>query len=435
MGPKRVRTLTAEALGEMERPMKSQKRCLTKEDAVVTTKNSRKRKLTEDQEEMLITKFRRVRTLSEKRVPINLEEVNVERDWELEDEESSTENEEEETEELRKRRERALLRIKQKLKTELLTFGELSYLEACSVTEKVWKDYRQRVVALLEWCEKQGLPMTTDAEVDEVIVKYMNVKFERGYHSHEGEKLLAGFACLFADFGPKGSRKLPRAHRALKGWRRKAPPRSRRPVPWMVVAAVACRLSRKRLYKMGAWVILSYGGYLRPKETMGLRRGDLIAPVIGVTNHWCLLICPEERRDRTKIGESDDSVVWDAEYLQWFNPVLEALKVGDQDELLWDFSYGEIAGEIKKVSEELQISVVPYQLRHAGPSWERLTKLRTLEQIQKRGRWKTMRSVTRYEKAARLTHQVQSLTSHQLHLCEACVDRVEEFVLGRADCP
>ena len=72
MGPKRVRTLTAEALGEMEMPMKSQKRCLTKEDAAVTTKNSRrctrepgvahdvgytrvfsKRKMTEDQERIV----------------------------------------------------------------------------------------------------------------------------------------------------------------------------------------------------------------------------------------------------------------------------------------------------------------------------------------------------------------------------------------------
>ena len=76
------------------------------------------------------------------------------------------------------------------------------------------------------------------------------------------------------------------------------------------------------------------------------------------------------------------------------------------------------------------VSVAPCR-----PVLGKTDKAEDLRANPKERRWKTMRSVTRYEKAARLTHQVQSLTSHQLHLCEACVGQVEEFVLGRADCP
>ena len=51
------------------------------------------------------------------------------------------------------------------------------------------------------------------------------------------------------------------------------------------------------------------------------------------------------------------------------------------------------------------VPVVPYTFRHTGSSNDFIQKRRSLLSIQKRGRWKHLRSVTRYEKAGRVLRQ------------------------------
>ena len=58
--------------------------------------------------------------------------------------------------------------------------------------------------------------------------------------------------------------------------------------------------------------------------------------------------------------------------------------------------------EVKKATKELGVKMVPYQVRHSGPSWDALQKTRTLAEIQKRGCWVSARSVVRYEKGGRI---------------------------------
>eukprot|EP00973_Karenia_brevis_P081849 11347974-Karenia_brevis.AAC.1 len=66
--------------------------------------------------------------------------------------------------------------------------------------------------------------------------------FFAGFQSEWGEKLLAAIVWTYPQFGKYGSHKLPRTSVSLKGWRRRCPPRSRKPVSWMTVAAIACDL-------------------------------------------------------------------------------------------------------------------------------------------------------------------------------------------------
>eukprot|EP00959_Pyramimonas_sp_CCMP1952_P002677 55235-Pyramimonas_sp.AAC.1 len=48
---------------------------------------------------------------------------------------------------------------------------------------------------------------------------------------------------------------------------------------------------------------------------------------------------------------------------------------------------------------------VPHQLRHGGPSHDALEQLRSLGQIQQRGRWRARESVRIYEKHGSLLRQ------------------------------
>ena len=50
-----------------------------------------------------------------------------------------------------------------------------------------------------------------------------------------------------------------------------------------------------------------------------------------------------------------------------------------------------------------QLQITPYTLRHGGASEDRAVSAKSLEEVQKRGRWKSFTSVRRYEKLARLS--------------------------------
>ena len=73
--------------------------------------------------------------------------------------------------------------------------------------------------------------------------------------------------------------------------------------------------------------------------------------------------------------------------------------------------------------------MVLYQGRHSGASLDASRRLRSIEEIQKRGRWKTARSVSRYERGGRLQDTWRSLTAAQKTHFEACERVLESVVL------
>eukprot|EP00969_Alexandrium_andersonii_P053148 2335305-Alexandrium_andersonii.AAC.1 len=62
---------------------------------------------------------------------------------------------------------------------------------------------------------------------------------------------------------------------------------------------------------LGLWVLLGHGAYLRPSSNMALRRGGLVPPVPGLTEHWGLLLHQSQHGERSKTGSQDDSLMWD----------------------------------------------------------------------------------------------------------------------------
>jgi len=75
--------------------------------------------------------------------------------------------------------------------------------------------------------------------------------------------------------------------------------------------------------------------------------------------------------------------------------------------------------------------VVPYQFRHSGPSWDILQGLRSLAEVQKRGRWKAFSSVCRYEKSGRSLQGYEGLSESMRRHCQSSAVMLEEVILGR----
>ena len=55
---------------------------------------------------------------------------------------------------------------------------------------------------------------------------------------------------------------------------------------------------------------MTFGGYLRPSETFGIRACDSVAPVGFLNQKRVVVICPEEELHPTKTGAHDEGVIW-----------------------------------------------------------------------------------------------------------------------------
>ena len=126
---------------------------------------------------------------------------------------------------------------------------------------------------------------------------------------------------------------------------------------------------------MGLWVILAFSLYLRPSECMSLQVASVTAPIQGMCSLWSFSGASSDLGKVTKVGELDHSVIFDQPgfgWVSWAFPPWVKPAVGGR---LWHFEYGELAQEFAVSCRRLFITMVPYQLRHAGPSWDRCQTL------------------------------------------------------------
>eukprot|EP00973_Karenia_brevis_P002864 388771-Karenia_brevis.AAC.1 len=130
------------------------------------------------------------------------------------------------------------------------------------------------------------------------------------------------------------------------------------------------------------------------------------------------------------MGKFDDSVLLDDTRAGWLGKAMmlhvktrrrELLSRGlvvDQlsDQPMWDFGSKEILEDVRRIAarqQTLWMFESLYVLRHGGASRDALMKLRSLPEIQRRGRWSSLDSVKHYEKHARTQshlHQIPRST-------------------------
>lgn len=119
----------------------------------------------------------------------------------------------------------------------------------------------------------------------------------------------------------------------------------------------------------------------------------------------------------------------------WGPKFFQVLKQNHPEAHLWDFSYAEYTDQFKKVVSQLGMDVTPYQTRHSGPSIDRARRYRDTLEVQKRGQWKTAKSVARYEKSARLAATWDALPRRLRNHCRQCEDDLGAILLGHRTAP
>ena len=183
-----------------------------------------------------------------------------------------------------------------------------------------------------------------------------------------------------------------------------------------------------RWMEVAVFVLVALSSYSRPSELLRCTVYSLVPPLRNTLNEWSLLLSPEQEGHPSKTGEYDTSLTLDS---PWGPVVFQASKKQHASTPLWDFNYGEFVKEFKLVAEALHLELSPYQMRHSGPSIDRARNLRSQLEVQRRGTWKSPKSVLRYEKSARLAAGFLELPQRLRVHCQLCEERLGDAILGR----
>ena len=329
-------------------------------------------------------------------------------------------------------------RRRQKVITTMLASGDIvpnmTYLEQVTVMPKTARRYRKEIKAFMDWATHipAGL-LAADAELDGALVAYMDELFLQGQQPDRGETLMARILWKMPEFGRYGRRKLARSWRAIKGWRKKCPARSRRPHSMPLWACLAWEMARQGAWIMAVYLVFTLSTYMRPSEPLLIQRRDLVPPTPGVAQEWHVTLFPEERPARSKTYAVNDSICLTSSICPYLPELMAVLMESRKDnELLFPFTYADDLIMFERCRRHLGLpKMVPYQSRHSGPAVDIAKGYRDRPGVKERGRWRDDRSVQRYEQRARLGQSFQqmapALKAHAL-LCE---ERLGALLCGR----
>lgn len=185
--------------------------------------------------------------------------------------------------------------------------------------------------------------------------------------------------------------------------------RARPPLPWVLVSALAVNMMQRQQHIAAMAILLMFTAYLRPGEAMDLQVRDLIAPMPG-QGGFSLHLHPAERREQSKVGLSDESLLLNSPLMPWLGPALQFLP--RKTNYLLDLTYDQLVNQWKMALTRLGLAAnhaVLYHLRHSGPSHDRFHQLRSALEVKQRGRWQSDHSVRRYEAHARINQEFHLL--------------------------
>ena len=299
------------------------------------------------------------------------------------------------------------------------------------------RGYAKAFDEFVEWQRLLGRRQPSDLNggVTEVLM-CMDHLLQEELPAHRAELTVAAVADALPVLAalPKETR----IRRALRGFRKARPPRSRAPIAKELMAAAANILIQRGQLQIAQMVVLMFFSYCRPGEIRGLKRKQLLRPVRrrGPMSHWSLHLAPAvsgpEVQALTKTGIMDDCVVMDKP--PWIGRVVELLrsKVKDNESRVFSVPDGHTVFHFKEAGKILGVpDWCLYQLRHGGASEDVLDGSRSVDLVKQRGRWTTDGSVRRYSKPAQLQKLLGSLSAPKLQHAIEAWDALEDLLCGR----
>ena len=274
--------------------------------------------------------------------------------------------------------------------------------------------YSDHIDSFRHWAASCKLSIKSERACDVAMSRYFNMLFEDGLAMNVASYTLFGWIC-FKMCPDKPERDLlPLARSALTAWCGLRPGAARVGVPPEVVYHFLDFCMRYDHVQAAVAALLQYDLYARPSEILCLKGRDLVPPVPSLNSHWGVMFGNSEFAEQTKTGAFDDVVLADTPHRPWANKLLQHVSKGTlhRDVPLFSLTLAQYETVFRVFSERYRLAAgifTPHVLRHSGPSYDAIHGLRSLDQIQARGRWTCAVSVARYKKPGRLLMQASKL--------------------------
>ena len=208
-----------------------------------------------------------------------------------------------------------------------------------------------------------------------------------------GALVFFGLLCL----APELKGRLPLAARSLKALGKLAVSCEGGPLPEEIIFLVAVEMVRAGYLYHGAWVLCQYDVYAREQDMEQLRSDD-----VAFDGKRLALVFGEAARGQSaKTGHNQGAVVRRGLVIDVFLAQKEVTVDGKIFPMKQD--------ALRKIWHKtlhnwgLDFAGPPHSIRHSGPSEDLARGRSSIEQVRRRGRWKSMGSVQRYTKSFALT--------------------------------
>lgn len=320
----------------------------------------------------------------------------------------------------KKRRRRAVQRQTRAAVVEAA--GGSSSLREAAVGPATRQRYQNLWKTFLAWKNPQHF-----RDIDQALEAYLQELYLQGEDLSVGNYVVAAVLHRQPELRAKGC--LARAQQALKGWRNLHPPKSRMPLPYEVICLVVVTAIQQGKLEEALAILLTFFLYLRPTEFQQLRVQDVVKPVRRggkAYRHWSILLHPMEEGIPSKTKQWDEALTLDLAHMASLGPAMSTvLRLGQRGkrELAFSVTSLELNNMLEEQWPRLQLQSLGnphmYRLRHGGATYELANGLRSLQEVQLRGRWKAVKSLKNYEKGGRLAQLFGSLDEE---VQQRCVD-------------
>ena len=280
-------------------------------------------------------------------------------------------------------------------------------LKALKVQDVTLIRYHNGVQEFEQYLKRRRLKPKDVHSVDIHMATYFADLCDAGSSYNNATYVLFGWLMLRCSENLPDKMLLPQSRAALKGWCTRYPQSSRTgadPLIWHLVALHMCEFSPL----LAAAAIVQLDTYARPSELLRVKKQDVIRPSTKHCKYWGIIFGNSARQEKTKTGTQDDTVLFDSTDRPYAKQVLRMVYNRTRrstDSLFGQTTLSEYEDVMKRARSKAklgQFSLTPHTVRHSGPSIDSLQKTRHPEEILARGRWRSMKSIQRYQKPGQM---------------------------------
>lgn len=304
---------------------------------------------------------------------------------------------------------------KKDLERLVLLTTDLTGLEVGTVKPATAILYARAVEQFSLWRNKKNFSLRTDSFVDAAMAKYVNLSHKEEEGIDAARRVLYGYNFLHGRHH-KPLNVYPRTARAIRGWAKKRPPRSRLGCPWEVTCLLAEDLISRGHPRLALGILLAQDCHFRPEEWANtLHRNQIYAPQASGLDYmdWVVELFPSEEGDTSKVGDTDTSTLVDGRSRDLAREAIAELYRGSAPgQILVPYTQKEVNAQLRVSSNATKTAILKttaHDFRHGGAAGDLLRRARDQDEVQGRGHWRALSSVRRYGKKGQLAKQMSKL--------------------------